>query len=220
MIGTLQEKSLHQFLKNYYEKDSSKHEIKIGNYYADIYNGKEIIEVQTGNLNKLKDKVTYYLESYQVRIVYPISHIKTIYLTNDDGEVRVRKSPKKGSVFDAIKELYKIKPILNNDNLKLTIVLLDTKEFRNENINSRKKYTKIENFPLEIVDEINLNTKKDYLLFLDGLDKQFTSSDLHVLKKIPKDKASLLFTILKSINVIIQVGKKGKLAVYERVEML
>lgn len=220
MIGTLQEKSLHQFLKNYYEKDSSKHEIKIGNYYADIYNGKEIIEVQTGNLNKLKDKVTYYLESYQVRIVYPISHIKTIYLTNDDGEVRVRKSPKKGSVFDAIKELYKIKPILNNDNLKLTIVLLDTKEYRNENINSRKKYTKIENFPLEIVDEINLNTKKDYLLFLDGLDKQFTSSDLHVLKKIPKDKASLLFTILKSIDVITQVGKKGKLVVYERVEML
>ncbi len=220
MIGTLQEKSLHQFLKNYYEKDSSKHEIKIGNYYADIYNGKEIIEVQTGNLNKLKDKVTYYLESYQVRIVYPISHIKTIYLTNDDGEVRVRKSPKKGSVFDAIKELYKIKPILNNDNLKLTIVLLDTKEYRNENIHSRKKYTKIENFPLEIVDEINLNTKKDYLLFLDGLDKQFTSSDLHVLKKIPKDKASLLFTILKSIDVITQVGKKGKLAVYERVEKL
>ena len=37
--------------------DVTKQEVKIGNYYADIYNGDEIIEVQTGNLNKLRDKV-------------------------------------------------------------------------------------------------------------------------------------------------------------------
>lgn len=216
MIGTLQEKSLHQFLKNHYEKDQAKQEVKIGNYYADIYNGDEIIEVQTGNLNKLRDKVVYYLNDYSVRIVYPISHNKKICLTDADGNVKTRKSPKTGTIFDAIKELYKIKPILGMDNLKLTLVLVDTIEYREVNNKSRKKYTKIENYPESIFNEYAFNKREDYFLFLDGLEQRFTSLDLNKIKKIPKQKASLLLTILSSINVIKKVGKNGKLFEYER----
>ena len=48
-IGTLSEKTLHSFLKNYLEPDSSFHEIKVGRYVADIKKDGYITEIQTGN---------------------------------------------------------------------------------------------------------------------------------------------------------------------------
>ena len=46
-IGTLSEKTLHSVLKNYFEPFSENHEIKIGNYVADIVGENGIIEIQT-----------------------------------------------------------------------------------------------------------------------------------------------------------------------------
>lgn len=123
MIGILKEKSMHQYLKLFFEPDVKKHEIKIGPYYADILNDKEIIEVQTQGLNKLRDKITFYTQNYDVRVVYPISHIKHINLINENGEVKRRKSPKIGNIYDVIPELYRLKPVLNNDRIRLTLVI-------------------------------------------------------------------------------------------------
>lgn len=216
MIGTLKEKSLHQYLKNYFESDQAKQEVKIGPYYADIYNGEEIIEVQTQNLNKLKEKVLYYLSDYNVRIVYPISHIKYINLADENGEVKRRKSPKVGTIYDSVKELYKLKPILNHDNLRLTFVLVDVEEHRIVNNKSRKHFTKIENIPVSIDKVININSINEYSIFLEGLNEEFTSSDLNKLKKVPKDKASLLLGILNKIGVVNLVRKQGRYYVYTR----
>ena len=49
-IGTLGEKTLHALLKNYLEPDETKQEIRLGTYYADIYNGKEIIGSRPASL--------------------------------------------------------------------------------------------------------------------------------------------------------------------------
>ena len=42
-IGTLGEKTLHAVLKNYYQPDNTKQEIKIGNFFADIADSGSII---------------------------------------------------------------------------------------------------------------------------------------------------------------------------------
>ena len=52
-IGTLGEKSLHAALKLYYEPDSSRHEIPVGQYVADIVNEEGIIEIQTKHLSSM-----------------------------------------------------------------------------------------------------------------------------------------------------------------------
>lgn len=218
MIGILKEKSMHQYLKNYFEPIQENQEVKIGPYYADIFNGNEIIEIQTQNLNKLREKVTYYLNDYNVRIVYPISHIKYINLTDENGEVKRRKSPKVGTIYDSIKELYKLKPILRHDNLRLTFVLIDVEEFRIVNNKSKKHFTKIENIPVKIEKVININSIDEYLVFLDGIDNKFTSADLNKKKRIPKEKASLLLGILNKLGIIEIVGKQGRYYVYSKLK--
>ena len=72
-IGTLSEKTLHAVLKLYYEPDEDKHEVAMSGYYADIYNDKGIIEIQTRQLNKLRDKLSVFLQDYHVTVVYPAS---------------------------------------------------------------------------------------------------------------------------------------------------
>ena len=41
-IGTLSEKRLHRILKCYLCADSASHEVKLGRYVADVFNGNEI----------------------------------------------------------------------------------------------------------------------------------------------------------------------------------
>jgi len=68
-IGTLSEKTVHAILKNYYEPDEDRQEIPIENYVADIYADGEIIEIQTRQFNKLRDKLKAFLPLYPVTIV-------------------------------------------------------------------------------------------------------------------------------------------------------
>ena len=62
-VGTLQEKTIHAVLKNYYEPDEDKQEIPIENYVADIYSDGEIIEIQTRNFDKMREMGCEYLFS-------------------------------------------------------------------------------------------------------------------------------------------------------------
>lgn len=113
-IGTLSEKTLHAVLKLYYEPDEDKHEVAMSGYYADIYNDKGIIEIQTRQLNKLRDKLSVFLQDYHVTVVYPLPFNKWLSWVNpDNGEVQGRrKSPRHFTEYDAFYELYKIKSYL------------------------------------------------------------------------------------------------------------
>lgn len=96
-IGTLSEKRLHLVLKKYFCDDEAKHEVKLGLYFLDIFND-EIIEIQTRSMNKLRNKLDYFLDDYKVTIVYPIAHTKWMqWIDEATGEVtKRRKSPKCG----------------------------------------------------------------------------------------------------------------------------
>ena len=56
-IGTLSEKPLHKILKYYFEPDESKHEIKVFDSVADVFDGNEIFEIQTGGFLPLVKKL-------------------------------------------------------------------------------------------------------------------------------------------------------------------
>ena len=125
-IGTLSEKTVHAILKNYYEPDEDKQEIPIENYVADIYADGEIIEIQTRQFNRMRDKLKAFLPLYPVTIVYPIPREKwIIWIDEETGELsKKRKSPVRGNPYMAFPELYKIKMFLKNhknarDNKKL-----------------------------------------------------------------------------------------------------
>lgn len=219
-IGTLQEKTVHAVLKNYYEEDEDKQEIPIDNFVADIYNGREVIEIQTAQFNRMRNKLACFLENYQVTVVYPVPHIKyLVWVDGDTGEYAPRrKSPVKGSAYFVFPELYKIKPYLLSDNLHIRVVLMDIEEFRllNKSPKRRKKSAgRYDRLPLELVDEVVIERKEDYLQFIPySLGDEFISKDFAKEAHISVSLAQVTLNILHHVGAVERVGKKGNSIIY------
>ena len=220
-IGTLSEKTLHAFLKNYYEPDVDKQEIPIDRYVADIFTGKEIIEIQTAQFNRMRDKLNCFLPLYPVTIVYPIAREKWVYWVDPEtGDVNEgRKSPKKGNEYAAFVELYRIKHYLKESNLKLKIVLIDLEEYKllngwgNQKKNNASKYDRV---PREIFKEVDIERREDYMQFIPyNLEEHFTSKSFGKAAHIPQKLATVVLNILDYMEVVERIGKEGNAYVYK-----
>ena len=238
-IGTLGEKTVHAVLKYYYAPEEKYHEVKIGNFVADICKEGEIIEIQTRHFYTMRAKLDYFLQDYEVTIVYPIPHIKYLrWVDPETGEILPkRKCPKKGKIYDIIPELYKIKPFLSNERLHFILTFLDMEEYRmldGWSKDKKKGATKTDKIPTALVAEWRIDAKEDYLKFLplkqqgdfsDGssvqdilttgtLPEQFTSKDVAAVCKISVNTASTLLHILHYLKLVKRIGKKGNAYLY------
>ena len=215
-IGTLAEKTVHAILKNYYAPDEDMHEIPIENYVADIYTGSEIIEIQTRQFNRMREKLSTFLKKYPVTIVYPIPREKwVIWIDEESGELsKPRKSPAKGNAYMAFKELYKIKMFLKEPNLSLRLVLLDMEEYRLLNGWSEDKKRgscRYDRIPSRFVEEIAVDEPKDYMQFIPyELAEIFSSGDFAKAAHIRKPLAQTVLNILTYMECVERVGRDGK----------
>jgi len=222
-IGTLGEKTLHAVIKHYVEPDKTKHEAKMGSFVADIVTDIGITEIQTRAFDKLRKKLAVFLELSPVTLVYPIPKTKwLIWIDEQTGETtKKRKSPKQGCIQDAISELYKIKPLLSHVNFRLCIILIDMEEYRHLNgwsKDKKKGSTRCDRVPVDIVEEVFINTIADYTKFIpDGLTGQFTSKDYKNSAKISLRTSQTALNILNHLGIVKRVGKQGNSYVYERV---
>jgi len=221
-IGTLGEKALHAVLKQYFEPDIKKHEIRVGSYIADIAADNNIIEIQTRAFNKLRGKLTEFLSISPVTVVYPLPDTKwVLWIDILTGEVsKRRKSPKRGGIYDAIPELYRIKPFLSHPAIRLCIVLIDVEEYRYLNGWSEDKKrgsTRCDRIPLDITEELWFSSTKDYCRFIPpGLHDQFTSRDLSNIAGISIRSAQTTLNILHHLGVVRRTGKQSNMYVYQR----
>lgn len=223
-IGTLGERSLHVILKHYIDPDESHHEksVGVGRIVADIFDGQQVYEIQTRAFNTLRPKLERILEHYPVTVVYPIARKKRIiWVDPETGETtKPRRSPKTGSVWDAFKELYKVKMFLTDQQLKIKLVLLDIDEYRLQNgwSKDRKKGShRMERIPVDLCEIVELSKPEDYCSLLPALlPSKFTSADLAQIIKVTKSKASTICNILYTIGAIIRVGKQGNAYLYKK----
>ena len=83
--------------RNKISDNEDKQEIPIENFVADIYNNGQIIEIQTGQFSRMREKLKTFLPLYPVTIVYPIPREKwLIWIDEESGEASPkRKSPAK-----------------------------------------------------------------------------------------------------------------------------
>lgn len=224
-IGTLSEKTVHAILKNYYQPDEDKQEIPIENYVADIYADGEIIEIQTRQFNKMRDKLNTFLPLYPVTIVYPIPREKwLIWIDEESGELsKRRKSPAKGNPYIAFIELYKIKMFLKNPNLRLKLVLLDMEEYRLLNGWSRDKKkgsSRYDRIPTQLVEEIDISCLQDYMQFIPyDLPENFTTKEFAQSAHIPVHLAQTVLNILFYVGMVRRVGKNGNSYLYQVEEL-
>ena len=222
-IGTLGEKTLHAVLKNYFDENENNHEIKIGSYVSDIKNDTGIIEIQTGSFNKLRKKLQMFLESENVTVVFPIAKIKWLLWINEEtGEVtKKRKSPRRGRVHDIFNELYKIKGLIKNPKLKICIVMLELHEYRYLNgwsEDKKKGSRRCDRIPIDILDEIYLNSIQDYEKFLPeltGCKIPFTSKDYKAYTGLSMKSAQTALNILTFLGVIYRVTKYKNMILYD-----
>lgn len=222
-IGTLSEKTVHAVLKRFYEPDETHQEIPVDNFVADILRDGEIIEIQTRGFDRLRRKLDVFLQYYPVTVVYPIIHTKWLFWIDEEtGEItKKRKSPKTGTIYDVIPELYKIKQYLNNPNLHLCLVLIDAEEYRLLNGWSRdrkKGSTRYDRIPKELVDEFYIGGISDYACLIpEGLPEEYTSKDFAACARISRSFAQTALNILHYIGIVERTGKSGRSYTYKSV---
>ncbi len=220
-IGTLSEKTLHAVLKQFFEPDTAKHEVKVGRYIADIVNDSGIIEIQTRAFHALRPKLTAFLERGPVTVVYPIAHTKWLYWIDPESGALTnkRKSPKTGSVYDAFYELYKIKPLLPHPNLTLCFPLIDVEEYRYLNewsIDRKKGSSRCERIPVALSDMVYLRSIADYrALVPNPLPDAFTTRDFAHAAKLRQNAAQRVVHILHYMGVLVRTGKQGAFYEYQ-----
>lgn len=219
-IGTLSEKTLHAVVKNYMEPDEDYHEVPLEGYVADIFRNDEVVEIQTAHFNVLRRKLDKFLPLYKVTIVYPIPATKwVIWVDPETGEeVSRRKSPKKGSQYQAFRELYRIKNYLGHPNLNVLFLFIDVEETKILDGWSRDKKrgaTKYDRVPLGLVDEMLFERVEDYRMMIPAELSEFTSREYARTTKIPVSQAQTALNIFHYLNVVERVGKRGNSFIYE-----
>lgn len=220
-IGTLNEKSTHNLLKNLYAPSTNSQEIRKGRFVADIAFEEQIIEIQSRHFHTLRKKLDAFLPLYNVTIVHPIYCTKWIqWIDTETGELSVkRKSPKKETLFHVLLELYSLKAYLDHPNLHFIIPLLEAREYKLLNgygSQKKKRAVKQDTLPTALIDVVYLTNTLDYKQFLPpSLPKPFTSNDYKQATKIPMRYATVGLNLLTHLGIVNRVGKKGNAFLYE-----
>lgn len=221
-IGSYQEKSVHAVLKHYFSLEEECQEVKIGQYVADVLKDGEIFEIQSKSFYVMKDKLTAFLKEYDVTIVHPVLLEKTVrWIDPETGEVNeAKKSPRKGSIYSVLQELYSIKEFLKKKNLHVLLVFLEVEEYRlldGYGKDRKKRATKTDKVPTKYVGEFLLDHKRDYKKFLpEETPKQFTTKDIKELSKCTTEEAGILCHLLSFLGVVKEIGKQGRYKLYEK----
>lgn len=220
-IGTLGEKTVHSTLKQYLSGDLSNQEIKIGKYYADVLADGHIFEIQTRQFHKLRSKLEFFLEEYPVTVVYPVTNYNFLrWVTPDTGEITPpKKSTRRGNPLQVFTELYQIRSFLSHPNFSLKIIQMDMEEYRlldGYGKDKKKHATKCDKFPLKLIAEYDIETRKDYMLLLPPeLPDTFTAKDFAKTAKIPLGPAQTALLLLTELEIVMRTGKRGNAYIYE-----
>lgn len=221
-IGTLGEKSVHATLKYYFAPDEKYHEIKIGDFVADVCVEGEITEIQTRHFYTMKNKIAYYLkEGYEVTIVYPVKEKNTIvWIDPSTGETRagrpVRNKHKVNRIFE---EVYGLRDFLDNANLHFVLVTLETEDFRlldGYGKDRKIRATKTDIYPTQIIDEIHIDCIKDFsLLVPESLPQSFDTKLFAKKMGLGAGEVNMALRVL-TLAGILSVEKEGRKNVYTR----
>lgn len=223
-IGTLAEKRLHAALKRCYAPDPSHREVAVGRYIADVFDGEQIVEIQTAHFSYLRSKLKYFLARYPVTLVYPLPRVR--YLIWTDPETGEASKPHKGrrqeTPLSALHELYAIAPYLQEENLTVELLFFDLDEHRlldGYGKDRKKRATLVERIPRGAPERIVLRTFSDYRALLpEGLPARFKVAEFRGLACLRSRQAYSAVHLFETLGILIQDGTEGRAAVYRLIE--
>ena len=219
-IGTYSESTLHAVLKNYYEPDSQRHELKVGKYVADIVGQDGIIEIQTKQLFRMKEKIRAFLAVSSVTVVYPVIKERFVVWRNaKTGDVTgKRKSPKHQNIYYAMEELYSLREFLPDPGFRFTVPVLSAEDYKDFNLDINGRKTDIRRYdciPTDLLEEESFTCPADYVkLIPNGLPDVFSSDDFAKKAGIRRSLAGTVLNILFGIGIVARVGRDKKGWIY------
>lgn len=174
-VGTLNERSLHRALKEFY-RENGECEVKLCGFTVDIFDGKTVTEIQSCQFYRLRKKLLTLSQEYSVRIVYPTAQTKYLsWLDEETGEiVSRRKSPKRGAPYDIFDPMYDLIDFIENDNVTFVSAMVNAEEYKILNGCGKKKKRRAERYdkiPVEICFSKEFSSLSDYI---GGSPKRFT----------------------------------------------
>jgi hypothetical protein len=221
-IGTLNEKSLHAALKQWYAQPDDLIEVSVDEFTVDIVRGDLLIEIQTRNLSAIRRKLTTLVEQHPVRLVYPVAQDKWIVRQSENGKRALgrRKSPKRGTVELVFEELVSIPQLLAHSNFALDVLLIQEEEVRRyggTRNGRRRGWVTHERRLLQVVGQRLFETPKEMLALIPAtLPEPFTTSDLAKATGQPLWLAQKMAYCLREMGAITVVGKRGRGILYAR----
>ena len=215
------ETGLHNALKFQYSGNDGNTEVKTGGYICDgITQAGEIIEVQTGSFAPLLEKVKTLSAESKVRVIHPIILKKTIELFDAQGTlVSVRKSPRKGSLWDVFKALLYAPEISLLPNVVIELAVVEVTERRvQDGLGSwrRKGVSIADKWLTAQYPSALLSNKADYRQFAPfAAGERFTVKELAAKAGIKRGLAAKALWTLVKIGAAEKVGKRGREGEYE-----
>lgn len=224
-IGTLGEKTVHATLKHYYEPNEDYHEVPVEGYVADIYKDGNIVEIQTAQFHRMREKLKAFLPKYKVTVVYPIVGKRQLYwIDPQSGEITPGRSTKKINPYRIFPELYRIKSFLQEENLNIRVVVLDVDEYKfldgwgEKKKNHASKYDRV---PNRIVGEYVIERREDYMQFMPVEPEiTFTAKEFAKIVKCTGEEAGIAMNILHEMGMVDRIGKQGNAFVYQVKEIM
>jgi hypothetical protein len=219
-IGRLNETALHEQLKAIYA-DGAQTEVEVDGFVVDVLRNGEIIEIQTGNFNAFKRKLARLAANHRVRVVHPVPATTMIVRTDGNGAVvSRRRSPKRGTVVDAFRQITRIAELLPNPQITVEVVLVEVVEERIDDGRGswRRRGVTISGRRLErVTGSRELTTATDYLSMLpEDLADPFTNADVASLAGLKYRTIQPLTSALRKMGLITITEKRGQTLVYER----
>jgi hypothetical protein len=221
-ISTLNEKPLHEALKQWYAKSGDKLEVSVDGFIIDIVRGGLLIEIQTQNFSAIRRKLEKLTVQHPVRLVYPIPCEKWITKLADNGNdpVSRRRSPKRGGFVHVFEELVRLPELLLNPNFSIELLLIQEEEVRRyDGIRGwrRRGWVTHERRLLKVVEQQVLKTPADMHTFIPStLAEPFTVSDLAAAIDRPRRLAQKMAYCLRLMGCIAPSGKRGRSVQYIR----
>ncbi|MDR2602209.1 MAG: hypothetical protein LBC53_07140 [Spirochaetaceae bacterium] len=215
-IGTERESSLHKQLKNIFTNYNGRTEIKTNSFICDgVKNDGSIVEVQLGSFGPLKRKISALNENQKIIIAHPVILTKEIITFNTNKEaVSVKKSPRKGSMWDLFKALVyaPLSPLHPNVSIALVFVNIIETRIDDGNGSWRRGGKSILDRELISVEKVMYLKKiDDYKKFIPFLEKEeWTVKELAAKAGVRPPLAYKTVYVLAKTGVIKKTGKKGR----------
>jgi hypothetical protein len=228
-IGTLNEKPLHEALKQWYAQPNDMFEQSIDGFVIDVVHGDLLIEIQTQSFGAIRRKLKKLLSHHQVRLVYPIPCEKWIIKQlpeegqNSHGSRSCRrKSPKRGTFSDIFNELVSIPQLVLNPNFSLELLLIQEEEVRRYDSNHgwrKRGWITCERRLLKVTEHRTLISPADMASFIPhDLAEPFSTSDLSSAIGKSRSLAQKMAYCLRLMSCIETVGKLGNSILYARIK--